>query len=250
MAQYLNMYKIDLNSGTAPVVNLKQIYYADIKANRVGVIAYLNGAPVNLSGTCSGSAILADGSTVPMTGVVSGNEAYIDLVSSCYSVEGIIKVFVKLTASGTTTTLLAAVGTVKLTETGTVIDPGTIIPSVSALITEIEEAVASIPSDYSALLAAIAPTFSASKAGGYKAGDYVWYSGDLYKFTTDHTGSWTGTDAAQATVADGLSSGTIRYDSEMNLNAAEKSQARANIGAAQVSPTDFDGSGTGLYIEY
>ena len=248
MAQYLNMYKIDLNSGTAPVVNLKQIYYADIKANRVGVLAYLNGAPATLAGTCSGSAILADGSTVPMTGVVSGNQAYIDLVSSCYSVEGIIKVFVKLTTGGVTTTLLAAVGTVKLTETGTVIDPGTIIPSVSALITAIDEAVDSIPADYSALLASIAPNFSSSAS--YVIGDYVWYSGTLYRFTSAHSGSWSNSDAVQATVAEGLNTGAVRYDMQQSLSGGQKVQARANIKAAAIDDTDFSGNADGFLIAY
>lgn len=42
--------------------------------------------------------------------------------------------------------------------------------------------------------AAIAPTFSASTS--YIAGQIVWYSGTLYKFTADHAaGAWTGTDA-------------------------------------------------------
>ena len=72
MAQFVNMYKVDLDNGTAPVIPLKQIYYADVNANRVGAIVYKGGAPVQLGGTCSGSAILADGSTVPITGVVSG----------------------------------------------------------------------------------------------------------------------------------------------------------------------------------
>ena len=250
MAQYQNLYKVEMSTGTAPVVNLKQIHYADVKANRVGAIVLLNGEPVTLAGTCSGSAILADGSTVPMTGVVSGNEAYIELIDECYSVEGIIRVFVKLTTGGVTTTLLAAVGTVQLTETDAVIDPGTIIPSVSALITAIEEAVDSIPADYSALLATIAPTFSASKEGGYKAGEYVWYSGTLYRFTADHTGSWTGSDVVATTVAEGLNTGVVKYDSAQSLTDGQQTQARINIAAAKAAPTG-DGQGNdGLLVIY
>lgn len=48
--------------------------------------------------------------------------------------------------------------------------------------------------------AAIAPTFSASTA--YAAGAYVWYNGNLYRFTAAHAaGAWTGTDAAQVALA-------------------------------------------------
>ena len=212
MAQFKNIYKVELNKGTAPVIPLRQIYYGDVEANRIGAIVLLNGEEVTLSGSCSGTAILADGSTVAITGTVDGSQAYVELPAACYSVEGQIEVYVKLTASGVTTTLIAAVGTVRLTETDTVIDPGTIIPSVAALIEDIDEAeealadaIATIPADYSALLASIAPTFSSSTA--YTAGSYVWYSGTLYRFTADHAaGAWTGSDAAAAVIGADLAS--------------------------------------------
>lgn len=204
MAQFKNVYKVELNQGTAPVFSLRQIYYGDVEANRIGAIVLLNGEPVALSGTCSGTAILADGSTVAITGTVDGSQAYVELPAACYSVEGQIEVYVKLTVDGVTTTLIAGVGTVRLTETDTVIDPGTIIPSVAALISDIDDAVASIPADYSALLATIAPTFSTSTA--YAAGTYAWYSGTLYRFTVDHAaGSWTGSDAVAVVVGAELS---------------------------------------------
>ena len=203
MAQFRNMFKVELDNGAPPVVSQKQIHYGDVKANRIGVIALMDGQPAPLSGTCSGSAILADGTTVPITGTVSGNTAYVDLPSACYSVEGLIRVFVKLTQSGVTTTLLAAVGTVQRTETGTTIDPGTIIPSVAALIAAIEEARAAIPADYTAVLAAIAPAFSSSQA--YSAGDYCWYDGDLYQFTVDHiAGSWDASQVQPRNLTDGM----------------------------------------------
>lgn len=225
MAQFQNMYKVELNNNVAPVVSLKQVYYGDVKANRVGAIVTMNGQPFPLSGTCTGTAILSDESTVELTGTIDGNKAYIDLDSSCYSIGGQIKIFVKITTSGVTTTLLEAIGMVQLTETDTVIDPGTIIPSVSALIADIENAVASIPADYSSLLATIAPDFSAETA--YSAGQYVWYSGALYRFTSDHAaGAWTGTDAEAAVIGDEI-------------------KARAKI-----SPTDSGGSGTGMLITY
>lgn len=202
MAQFKNVRKVELSNGTAPVVNLGQIYYGDVEANRIGAIVFLDGAPVALTGTCSGTAILADGSTVPLTGALEGNMAYVDLTSSCYSKEGQIRVFVKLTVSDVTTTLIAAVGTVRLTETDTVIDPGTIIPSVSALIADIDEAVASIPADYSALLATIAPNYS-SLTFPVKAGQWCWYSGVLYEAIQDISTSENWTAAHWTTVTVG-----------------------------------------------
>ena len=54
------------------------------------------------------------------------------------------------------------------------------------------------------LFAAAAPDFGTGTA--YASGQYVWYEGDLYRFTADHAaGSWTGTDAVQATIGGELS---------------------------------------------
>ena len=50
----------------------------------------------------------------------------------------------------------------------------------------------------------VAPTFSTSTP--YSAGDYVWYSDTLYRFTADHAaGAWTGTDAVQASIGADIS---------------------------------------------
>ena len=48
----------------------------------------------------------------------------------------------------------------------------------------------------------IAEEFSA--ANSYFAGEFVLYGGRLYKFTANHSGAWTGTDAEQLTVGDAL----------------------------------------------
>ena len=152
MAQFVNIYPVDLQKGPVEV-SLNRMYLEDIKANRVGVTVTDGGAAVTLGGTCSGTAILSNGSTVAISGTTSGNQAYIELPSAVYTVDGPVEVFVNLTNGGVTATLLHGHGTVVQTDTGTVIDPGTIIPSVSALIDAIDTAVASIPADYSALSA-------------------------------------------------------------------------------------------------
>ena len=238
MAQFTKMVKVELTTGAAPVVQLGRIFYSDVQAQRIGVIVTLEGQAVSLSGTCSGTSILNDGSTVPLTGTVSGNEAYVDLTSSCYAVEGPIQIFLKLTTGSVVTTLLAAVGTVSLTETGTVIDPGTVIPSVSALIASIENAVDSIPADYSALLATIAPTFSTSTA--YSAGTYAWYSGTLYRFTSDHAaGSWTGSDAVAVVIGTELTSLKSALDgAEVDISSLFTFQSSCRI---QYNDGTFDG---------
>lgn len=218
MAQFVNMFKVELTQGTAPVVPLRQMYYGDVEANRFGAIVLLNGEPAALAGTCSGTAILADGSTVAITGTVDGNEAYVDLPAGCYSVEGQIQLFVKLTVSDVTTTLITGVGTVRLTETDTVIDPGTIIPSVAALIEDIEDAVASIPADYSALLAAIAPAY-ADLTFPVKKGTFCWYSGTLYTANQDIATSenWTAAHWDSAPLANELAGRVASLKSALNV---------------------------------
>lgn len=200
MAQFVNIYKCDLHKGPV-VTSLHQVFLGDVEANRVGVHVTDNGEDVTLSGTCSGTAILCNGGTIALTGTVDGSLAYVDLPSAVYTVEGPVEIYVTLTQGDQTTTLLTAHGNAVRTDSGVVIDPGTIIPSVAALISDIDEAVASIPADYSDLLGTIAPDFSSSTA--YTAGQYVWYSGTLYRFTSDHAaGSWTGTDAIAAEIGE------------------------------------------------
>lgn len=137
MAQFGQMERVELNNGAAPVVQLKWLAQNNNKAHRVGAIVTQGGEPLPLGGNCSGTAILADGSTVPLTGVVSGNEAYVELNATCYTVEGTIIVSVTWISGQLQTTLLWAVGTVKITNTGTVIQPGDPIPNLEQLMAQI-----------------------------------------------------------------------------------------------------------------
>lgn len=276
MAQFSNIYPVELTAGAAPVVSLKQIYYGDHRANRVGAAVLMDGVPYPLGGNCAGTAILADGSTVPLTGTVAGNQAYLDLDSACYQVEGQIIVFVKWISGTLETTLLSAVGTVRTTETGAVIQPSTPVPDLAQLmaqITAMQEATAAanaaatksvrydtVQSLTGAQMAQarvnikaatytdLAPSFASNRQ--WYAGDYVIYDGTLFQFTADHLGAWTGTDASNVTVSAGLSNGPVLYSKAQSLTGAQKSQARQNIQAAQVFATDFSGSDSGLYIEY
>jgi len=152
MAQFVNIFRCDLHKGPV-VTSLHQVFLGDVEANRVGVRVTDNGEDVTLTGTCSGTAILCNGGTVALTGTVDGSLAYVDLPSAVYTVEGPVEIYVTLTQGDQTTTLLTAHGNAVRTDSGVVIDPGTIIPSVAALISDIAEAVASIPEDYSELSA-------------------------------------------------------------------------------------------------
>lgn len=196
MAQFINMHVVDLSKGFAPKKRLGVIHQGDHLANRCGAIVMMGKAPLALGGNCAGTAILQDGSTVPLTGTISDNEAYVELDNACYQVEGTITVHVKWVSGSLETTLISFYGTVEITETGAVIQPSTPIPDLPELLASIEE---------------MQEATAAAEAAATKS---------------------------------------VRYDTTQSLTDAQKTTARQNIGAAQISPTDSSGSGTGMLIVY
>ena len=137
MAQYKNMYNVELWKGPA-AVSLNSMFLGDKNANRLGANVFDDGEAVALGGSCTGKAIRSDGSTVALSGTISGNQAYIDLPAACYAIPGPIQIYVIWGNSSTITTLVAGFGHVQVTETGTVIDPGTVVPDLSELLTMLE----------------------------------------------------------------------------------------------------------------
>jgi hypothetical protein len=156
------------------------VFSADNQGNVVGVNVFDGGEPATLGGTVSANVIRADGATVAVTGTLSGNKCSVILPQSAYAVPGVISIVIKLTSGSDITTVCAVVGNVYMSTTDSVVDPGTIIPSVETLIAEIEAAIASIPADYSSLWQSLAPTFNTGTS--YSVGDYVTYEGHLYRF--------------------------------------------------------------------
>ena len=154
MAQFKNMYPVDLQTGPA-VVALNEMFKGDADANRIGAIVTDGGETVALGGGCAGTVILANGATVAVEGVVSGNEAYIVLDDDAYTVPGPIIVAVTWVSGDKKTTMVYGVGNVSGMGGGS-IQPGQVTQDVADLIAAIDEAVASIPSDYSALSTAVA----------------------------------------------------------------------------------------------
>ncbi|MBQ1779224.1 MAG: hypothetical protein IIZ93_13805 [Acidaminococcaceae bacterium] len=154
------------------------IFSADNSGNLIGVNVFDDGEPASLSGSVSASVIRADGNTVAVTGTLSGNQVSIVLPQAAYAVPGVISIVIKLTSGTDITTLCAVVANVYMSTTDTVVDPGTIIPSVETLIAAIDAAIASVPADYSTLLAAIASNYSSSKTYPI-VGTYAWYNGVL-----------------------------------------------------------------------
>ena len=184
-----------LNQDMLEAVKVKyldgNVFSQDNAGNLIGVILKRGGEDYSGGGTVSANVIRADGVTVAVSGALYGNVATVVLPQSCYVVPGPISIVVKITASGAITTICAVVANVYQSSTDTVVDPGTIIPSIETLIAEIEAAVASIPADYSDLWQTLAPAYS--NIATYKANQYVTYNGGLYQCVVDiQSGeSWT-----------------------------------------------------------
>ena len=197
MANYReDIVNIELTGGNIHRSFLKKsIGEGDKKADRFGVRVFRNGEPVTLSGSCSGLFVRADGGTIAVTeAAVSENMAYVILPEACYAVEGVFTLTIKMTTANDITTLRIVDGMVSRTSTDTIVDPGTVLPSIEDLLEAIENAVASIPADYSDLWESLAPNFDASKVGGYKKGELTTYDGTVYIFKNDHSGNWSPSD--------------------------------------------------------
>ena len=210
-------YSQDLNSAVKVQYLNGNVFSMDNNGNKIGVNVFQDGEPVTLTGSISADVIRSDGGTVAVSGTASDNQAYVVLPQACYAVPGVISIVIKNTVSSDVTTLCAVVANVYQSSTDSVVDPGTIIPSVQTLISQIETAVASIPADYSSLWTSLAPAFSSSTS--YQAGQYVTYNGGVYRFTTAHSGSWAAGDVTAVNIGGELSDvkSAIKQYTGMNL---------------------------------
>lgn len=147
---------IDLNNGTITrgFAN-RAIGYADKNGNRYGVKVNRAGQPVQLTDcTCTGFFIRhADGATIPIVGEIDNNVGFVILPAACYALEGSFSLAIKINSSDSNVkgTKRIVDGTVVMTDTGTYVDPGTILPNIQTLLDAIEAAEQSLPSDWAGL---------------------------------------------------------------------------------------------------
>lgn len=198
MARIESWFRQDLKEPVHVQMIHGNVFSQDEQANLIGVTLTDGGEAATLSGTVSASIIRADGATVAQAGTLSGNRCSVILPAAAYAVPGPLVIALKLTQSGVVTTVLAVAATVYRTSTDSVVDPGTIIPSIQDLINDIDAAVASIPADYSSLWASLAPAFSASTS--YSAWEYVTYNGKVCRFINNHSGTWSNADVVVVNV--------------------------------------------------
>lgn len=83
--------------------------------------------------------------------------------------------------------------------------------AINDAVEDAEEEIAGQTEKVTKTQAMIAQPFDANKSGGYAVGDIVTYADKLYKFTSAHSGAWTGLDVEQVDVI-GLMPNVIRID--------------------------------------
>lgn len=144
--------------------------------NRIGVVVTNNGEPVTLTGSVSGYAVLADGTTVPCTGTRSGNKASILVPAAAYS-PGSILISIFLTDGTTVTTLAALSSSVIMARTGNQIDPGSVVTdwtnTINAAMQSVETAAANLGN--------IVATPYANLTFPVPLGKYIIYNNGLYR---------------------------------------------------------------------
>ena len=217
MAQFANMFEVDLNNRSYPVSLVQTVSEGNVNSNRIGAYVYKDGQPYNLGGACTGLVMRADGMTVPMTGVIDGNAAYVVLNQESCAIPGPIQVAVSWVSGSNTTTLLVAYGTVITTDTRSYVQSGPIadVNTLLGYIGEVEQAAAD----------AAESAASAAESAETAQNKCVRFDTAQSLTTTQKTTARGNIDAA------GLAQ-VVRYDADQSLTTTQKSTARGNIDAA------------------
>jgi hypothetical protein len=127
MAKIESYFNCDLKKAVQVQVLSGNVFSMDNNGNRICVRIFNDGKKATVTGSVSGRCILADGSTVNVSGgltTANGQSvAYVDIPQGCLLIPGTLKITVQLTDSGVITTLAAILTTVYQTKTDNVITP-------------------------------------------------------------------------------------------------------------------------------
>lgn len=148
--------------------------------NRIGVVLTNNGeALASISGTVSGYAVTADGSTVPCTGSKSGNRASILIPAAAYQ-PGSIFITVFITDGTTVTTVAAVSSTVMRSRTNAQVDPGSVVTDWTQTINAAMQSVETAAEN----LGGIVAVPYASITFPVPLGKYTYHNNNLYRCIT------------------------------------------------------------------
>ena len=119
------------------------VFSADNLSVLVGVSLFDGGEAAAQTGSAVCYAIRADGNTVEFTGSISQNQITAILPQSCFVAPGPLAVMLQVISgsgdSAIKTTVLKAIFTVEASTTGSIVDPGHVIPDVATLLALIEQ---------------------------------------------------------------------------------------------------------------
>ena len=140
MQPYEFTQKTDLRRALSVEALRGVMFTADSGANRFTAEVTSGGETVDLSGaTCTGYAVRDDGSTVIVTGAVTGNRASVVLTQSAYVIPGPIDIVIKVAGGGATMAVGAWRAYVQRSTTDAIVDPGHVIPSIEELLAKIAD---------------------------------------------------------------------------------------------------------------
>ena len=98
--------------------------------------------------------------------------------------------------------------------------------AIADAVEEAEQEIAGQTEKVTKTQAMIAQPFDANKSGGYAVGDIVTYADKLYKFTSAHSGAWTGLDVEQVDVQNEVKSvlGWKKYGTPISKSSSDPTQ--------------------------
>ena len=231
------------------MVNIESLHGMAFQAEDGGHVFEISGVndageAVPLSGTVAGVFMRPDRADIALIGAASGGVASVTLTDDCYAVPGRFGLTIFVTEDGKKTAVYAAVGTVSRTSGGGV--AGDTPQDVVDLINAIEAAVATIPADYTDLIAAVAPTYSSSSV--YAVGAYAWYGGILYRCTTPITTaeSWTAAHWKSVVIGDDVATISASLPRSYDSIENELEQITGNRGLVFQSGVYVTTSATGI----
>lgn len=134
------------------------VFTGEVGAHKFVISGKNVNTPVDISGPITANFKNADGVLVPLTGTIEGGKAVVVLSRECYAVEGPFSLMI----FADTVCIYAAIANVINSSGDVIAYPTASIPSVQELIEEVQDVIASIPQDYSALNQSVTDLKSAS----------------------------------------------------------------------------------------
>ena len=166
----------------------------------------ISGGIIPITGEITGTFLNPHGDTVPLEGSLENGVAVLTLTEECYYVAGIFTLSIFVTDAETTTCIYCGIGKAYRTDGQCIIYPSATLPNIAQLLSQVQTAIGSVPTDYSDLLETIAPNY-ADLTFPVVINNLCWYNGVLYQANTDISESenWTASHWDEVTIGEILS---------------------------------------------